>query len=131
MKHLPNIIGVLLGLAFVAFGLNHFFHFLPAPGGPKPEPGSPMPMFMGAIKATGFLTFVKLIEIVGAIFVAVPKTRNWGLLLLGPIVVGILATNVFIKGGSAVFAPPVILISIFSAYLLWAGRAKFLNLISK
>lgn len=129
MKQLPNIIGALLGLAFLTFGLNHFFHFMPSP--PKPAAGSVPAMFFGSMFMSGFLTFVKVIEIVGAVFVAIPKTRNWGLLLLGPIVIGIIATNVFIKGGSAVLAPPVILLAVLSAYLLWAGRGKFLGLLNK
>lgn len=130
MKQLPNIIGALLGLAFLAFGINHFYEFLPKPGGPKPVPGSPATMFFPAMGKSGFMTFIKSIEIIGAIFVALPKTRNWGLLLLGPIVIGIIATNVFMKGGSAVLAPPVILISVMSAYLLWVSREKFLKLLN-
>ncbi|MEZ7957001.1 MAG: hypothetical protein QMB90_07220, partial [Rubritalea sp.] len=62
---------------------------------------------------------------------ALPKTRNWGLLLLGPIVVGIIAVNVFIKGGSAVLDPALIAISLMSAFLLWNARDKFLGLLNK
>jgi len=129
MKHLPTIIGALLGVAFLTFGLNFFFKFLPAP--PKPEAGSLAAMFFASMGKSGFLAFIKVIEIIGAVLVALPKTRNWGLLLLGPIVIGIIATNIFIKGGGAVFAPPVIIISLMSAYLLWDGRKKFLNLVNK
>lgn len=128
MKNIPNIIGGLLGLAFLIFGVNFFFPFLPPL--PKPEAGSPPAMFFGAIYGSGFLAFVKAIEIIGAILVAIPKTRNWGLLLLGPIVVGILATNIYVIGGSAVFQPPVIAISVMSVYLLWNARDKFLNLLN-
>ncbi len=128
MKHIPNIAAGLLGLAFLTFGLNFFFNFLPPL--PKSPEGSPMALFGGAIYITGFLKFVKIIEIVGAILVLIPKTRNFGLLALGPIVVGIIAVNVFIKGGGAVFAPPVMVISVLSAYLLWNARAKFLNLLN-
>ena len=80
---------------------------------------------------TGFLSFIKSLEIIGAILVAIPKTRNWGLLLLGPIVVGIIAVNVFIKGGSAVLDPALIAISLMSAFLLWIARDKFLGLLNK
>ena len=129
MKQLPNIIGGLLGLAFLTFGINFFFPFLPPL--PRPEAGSPPAMFFGAIYMTGFLSFIKSLEIIGAILVAIPKTRNWGLLLLGPIVVGIIAVNVFIKGGSAVLDPALIAISLMSAFLLWIARDKFLGLLNK
>jgi putative oxidoreductase len=63
--------------------------------------------------------------------VAIPKTRNFGLLVLGPIVINILACNVFLMGGiSAVLAPPVLLVTALSAYLLWDAREKFLALLN-
>ena len=58
-------------------------------------------------------------------------TRNWGLLLLVPIVVNILAFNVFVAGGAAVLQPPVIVVSLLAAYLLWVGRQKFLVLLNR
>jgi hypothetical protein len=90
-----------------------------------------VPKFFGAIVPSGFLAFIKCLEITGAILVAIPKTRNWGLLVLGPIVIGIIAVNVFIKGGGAVIDPAIIAISVFSAYLLWDARAKFIGLLNK
>ena len=128
MKHIPAIAGALLGLAFLTFGLNHFLKFIPMGGGP-PEGSAPY-LFFGAIGPTGFLTFVKVLEIAGGILVAVPKTRNLGLLVLGPIVINILAFNILIAGGGAVFQPPVIAVSVLSAYLLWAGREKFAGLLN-
>ena len=128
MKHIPNIVGGLLGLLFLLFGLNFFFSFLPSP--PKPEAGSHAAMFFASIYMSGFLAFIKVLEIIGAILVAIPKTRNWGLLVLGPIVIGILLTNIYVIRGGAVLQPPVIAISVMSAYLLWTARDKFLNLLN-
>ena len=124
----PIIAGGLLGLAFIAFGLNHFISFLPAP--PSPPEGSPPAMFFGALFTTGYLSFIKVIEILGGILVAIPKTRNLGLLALGPVVVNILAFQVFMAGGAGLTQPPVILVSVLSAYLLWTAREKFAALIN-
>ena len=129
MKHIPTIAAGLLGAAFIAFGLNHFLHFLPSP--PTPPEGSPPALFFGAIYMTGFITFVKVLEILGGILVAIPKTRNFGLLVLGPIVINIAAINILIIGGTAILQPPVLLISGLSAYLLIIERKKFLALIEK
>ena len=96
MKKLPSIAAALLGLAFITFGLNYFLKFMPA-GGPMEE-GSAGALFFGAIAPTGFLTMVKILEILGGLLVALPKTRNIGLLVLGPIVLNIIAINVFIIG---------------------------------
>jgi len=129
-EKIPMIAAGLLGLAFVVFGLNHFLNFLPAP--PSPPEGSPPALFFGAIYATGYLALVKVLEIIGGILVAIPKTRNFGLLVLGPIVVNILAFNLFLTGNAfkALTQPPVILVSVLSAYLLWEGRKKFLGLLN-
>lgn len=126
MKHLPNIAGALLGLAFLAFGINHFAPFLTMPKGG--EAGPHTAAFFTSIYKSGYLDFIKVFEIIGGLLVAIPKTRNFGLLVLGPIVINIIAINVIIKGHGAVFAPPVIIISVLSAYLLWVGRKKFLGL---
>lgn len=128
MKHIPNIAAALLGLAFIVFGLNHFFHFLQVP---KPPDGSPPYLFFGAIGPTGYLTFVKVCEILGGILVAMPLTRNIGLLVLGPIVINILAFQVFLTKSAGLFDPPVIAVTVLSAYLLWIGRKKFFGLINR
>ncbi|MEZ5325472.1 MAG: hypothetical protein R3F19_10455 [Verrucomicrobiales bacterium] len=127
-ENAPHIAGGLLGLAFVVFGLNHFFNFIPM-GDPPPE-GSPPALFFGAIAPTGYLTFVKVIEIAGGVLVAIPKTRNFGLLALGPVVINILAFNIFLTKGAGLMQPPVILVSVLSAYLLWCGRKQFLGLLN-
>ncbi|GHC50335.1 hypothetical protein [Roseibacillus persicicus] len=127
MKYASHIAAGLLGLGFIVFGLNHFLNFIPM--GDPPAEGSPPALFFGAIYATGFLSFVKILELLGGILVAIPKTRNIGLLILGPIIVNILAYNIFIAGGGAVFAPPVVLFSALAAFVLWTKRESWLTLI--
>ena len=50
--------------------------------------------------------------------------------MLGPIVINIIVINIMIKGHGGVFAPPVVAISVLSAYLLWVGRKKFTDLLN-
>ncbi len=45
-----------------------------------------------------------------------------------PIIVVILAVHVFIMGGAGLFDPPVVLITVLSAFLIWDARAKVGNL---
>ena len=129
MKHLPKIAGALLGLAFIIFGLNFFFKFLPMD---PPEKGTPPALFMAALVPTGFLAVVKVMEILGGIAVAIPKTRNLGLLLLGPVIVNILLFNALLTpGGAGLFQPPVIVIAVLGAFLLWVERRNWLGLLIK
>ena len=128
MKHLPNIAGGLLGLAFIAFPVIYFFELVKMP--PPPE-GSHAAHFFGAFGPTGYMNFVKACELVGGILVAIPLTRNFGLLLLGPIIVNILAFHVCITRGGGLSDPPLVLICLLAAYLLWCGRREFLGLLNR
>ena len=125
-EKIPMIAGGLLGLVFIVFGLNFFLKFIPIP---PMEEGSAPAVLMGTMYATGYLAFVKVLEIIGGILVAIPRTRNVGLLVLGPIVVNILAFHVFQASGAGLFDPPVILVSLLSAFLLWSGRKQFAGLL--
>lgn len=127
MKYAATIAGGLLGLLFIVFGLNFFLKFIPIPSPPE---GSPPAMFMGALYITGYLTFVKVMEIVGGILVAIPKTRNIGPLVLGPIIVNILCFHIFLTGGATLIDPVNILIALLGAFLLWTARKSFCNLLN-
>ena len=129
MKQLPNIAGALLGFVFVAVGLMVLLGVGPEP--PAPPEGSPAAMFMAAMVPTGYMAMVKVLEVVGGLLVAYPRTRNLGLLVLGPIVVNILAYHLFVMGGEGLFGPQVILVTVLAAYLVWAERAAFGQLVAR
>src|SRR5437773_4931246 len=105
MKLIANIAGVLLGLIFNVVALNFFFHFFEMPA---PPADSPPAMFLGAMIPTGYFAFVKVLEIVGGILVAIPRTRPIGLLTLGPIVVNILCFHIFLAKGAGLVGLPLL-----------------------
>lgn len=127
MKYLSNIAGGLLGLIFAGLTCAVLFHLIPMP--PPPAPDSLPGMFMGAFYTSGYLTFIQVMEIVGGILVAIPFTRNLGLLVLGPIIVNILAYHTFIMKGDGLLNPMVIVVVVLSLFLLWCGRKAFAGLI--
>jgi len=128
MKYLPTIAGVLLGLLFAMASIVVLFNLVAAP--PPPE-GTPMAFYMAAMGPTGYLKFVKVFELIGAILVAIPRTRNFGLLILGPILINILAFHLFIGKGEGLKDPMLIMIVVLEAYLLWVGRHAFLGLLNR
>jgi hypothetical protein len=127
MKIASNIAGGLLGFLFVALSLVYFFKLYTPPE--PPAPGSPTAMFMGAFFQTGYMDFVKCFEILGGILVAIPKTRNFGLLVLGPIIINILAFHTFVEKGKDLVNPIIILIVLLAGFLLWSGRKAFAGLL--
>lgn len=128
MKHITTLASVLLGLAFITFGANFFLNFLPMPADTSPA-DAPHKLFMGAMFPTGYLAFVKVLEILGGVLVALPRTRNIGLLVLGPIVVNILAFHIFLTKGAGLTEPAILVICGLSAFLLLAERKAWLGLI--
>lgn len=94
------------------------------PTPPTPPEGSPVAMFMGAMFPTGYLTFVKVLEVLGGVLVIVPMTRNVGLLILGPIIVNIVAFHVFLS--KTPFEPVVLALCGLALFLVWVNRAAFL-----
>ncbi|MCE0524221.1 MAG: hypothetical protein LV480_15055 [Methylacidiphilales bacterium] len=126
MKIASNIAGGLLGLIFVALSLMVLLHMAHMP--PMPE-GTPAALFMGAFVPTGYLTFVKVFELIGGCLVAVPRTRNLGLLVLGPIILNILAFHILIMKGEGLAGPPI-LVAVLALFLLWSGRKAFAGLMN-
>jgi len=125
MKIVSLIAGILLGLVFLASSIPILFHLVKIPA---PPDGSPVALFMGAFVPTGYLTFVKAFELLGGLLVMIPKTRNFGLLVLGPIILNILAFHIFIaKGG---FADPMLIMAVgLSLFLLVSERKAFAGLL--
>lgn len=126
LKALPIVVGILLGLLFVMSGVVVLFKLVPIP--PIPE-GTPPAHFMAAFGPTGYMTFVKALEVIGGLLVAIPRTRNLGLLVLGPILVNILAYHAFVMNGEDLFSGMLLFIVALAVYLLWVERKAFGGLI--
>lgn len=127
MKHIPTIAGVLLGLLFIMSSSVVLFGFAPTPEIPE---GTPVAAFLAAFGPTGYMTFIKMLELLGGILVAIPHTRNLGLLFLGPILVNILAFHTFVAG-DGIFSPMLMGISALALFLLWSERKAWLVLICR
>ncbi len=125
MKYLTTIAGILLGLLFIMSACVVLFGLAPTPDIPE---GSPVAAFFAAFGPTGYLSFIKILELIGGLLVAIPRTRNLGLLILGPIIVNILAYHVFVaKDG--IFSPMLLGLCALTLFLLWAERRKWIALI--
>jgi putative oxidoreductase len=128
MKHLPHIAATLLGLLFAAFGIMFLLNLMP-PQPPPPE-GTPVAHFMAAFGPTGYLKFVKILEVVGGLLVLVPLTRRLGLVVLGPILVNIFAFHLFLLGAGSLFTGPSVplwVIAVLFLFLMWHERGRFIK----
>jgi len=111
---------VLLGLVFVVYGLNGFFHF---PFLPMPEMTEAAGSLIGALVATGyFMSVVALVEAVSGLMILIGWFLPLGLILLAPVSVNILLFHSFLDPNGL---PVAIFIVILQLFLAWAYRDSF------
>jgi len=119
------IVALLFGLFFINAGLDKFFHYMPVP---KELPEKMLKAFTAFMEIGWLLPLVGLAEIIGGLFIIIPRMRALGALIIFPIMVGIFLTNI-VQDKSGL---PIALI--FSAILTWIiyeNREKYLPLINK
>jgi uncharacterized membrane protein YphA (DoxX/SURF4 family) len=122
MKIAAAIAGALVGLMFIAAGVMVLFKLVTPP--PLPE-GTPAAYFMAALGPTGYLTFVKVFELLGGVLISIPRTRRAGLLVLGPIIINIIAFHAFVTAGQGLLNPQLLFIIVATLFLVWVERQAF------
>ncbi|HVN30105.1 MAG TPA: DoxX family membrane protein [Candidatus Binataceae bacterium] len=117
------ILRSLLGLIFVVFGLNKFFHFIPNP--PLPDPATE---FFGAMFKTGyFVPMLASTEVIGGAILLSGFMTPFALVLLAPVIFNIVMFNLFLAPGNL---PVPIVIALLEVILAWMHRAAFALLFS-
>jgi hypothetical protein len=109
---------LLLGAVFTVFGLNGFFHFLPAP-----PPSGLAAVFVGGLAASGYMfPLIKGSEVVVGLLLLGNRFVPLALTILAPIVVNILAFHLFLA--PAGLALPLV-VTALGIYLATTERAIF------
>src|SRR4051812_321300 len=119
MKHLNTILSVILALPFVLFGPSHFLHYMPVP----PMEGDSA-VFAGLL-AGGYMTSIKIMEIVFGFMIMFNYQRPLALLLIAPIVLNILFFEVFISHMPGIG----VIITILNTVLIYRYRAYYQGII--
>ena len=109
---------ILLGLAFVVFGLNKFIGFMPPPELP-PAAGA----FMGALAETGYMfPLIALTEIVAGALILSRIFTPLGLVILMPISVNIVLFHLVLAPAGGV---PAYVLAALNVYLLFVYKPKY------
>ncbi len=129
VKYVPIVAGVLLGLLFLMASVPFLLHLDFAKPPPLPA-GSLIARFFEVFVGSGWMTVVKVFELIGGVLVMVPRTRALGLVVLGPILVNIVTCHLLVMGdrmmdGMTIFAVVVAL------FLVWCERRAFVGLVAK
>lgn len=119
---------ILLGLIYLFFGLNYFFHFLP---GAPPDAGSKAGAFLGALFNSGyFFLFLKTIETIFGILLLIDWFAPLITILIFPVSLNILLFHVILAP-----APQGLVISfsiiILNIFLAWTYRDLYGPLVKR
>ena len=114
MRIVTMIARLLLGLAFVVFGLNGFLQFLNM----GPMPTGLAGQFMGALFQSHYYWVIAALQVIGGVLLLVGRYVPLGLVLLGPIIVNILLYHIFLNpaGMGMALVVTVLWFIVFYAY---------------
>ena len=123
MKITSMIARFLLGLIFLIFGLNGFFHFLsmPAPTGVAGQ-------FMGALFVSHLLIVIFVIQLIGAVLLLLNRYVPLALTLLAPIIVNIFLFHLLMAPSGL---PLVIIVTVLWVLVFLSVRSAFTGLVQE
>ena len=121
MNVVKQIPAYLLGALFIFGGVIYLFKFAPA----EPMMGD-AETFMKLFASTGYMTVIKVCELLFGILILIPKTRALGLILIAPIVVNILIFELHISKAPGI-GVALVVVNALAIYLI---KEKYSSIIS-
>jgi uncharacterized membrane protein YphA (DoxX/SURF4 family) len=118
MKIVVLIARLLLGLAFVVFGLNGFLNFLNM----GPMPTGLAGQFIGALFLSHYFWVVAALQVVGGVLLLVNRYVPLALVLLGPVIVNIICYHVFLNPSGVLLA---VIVTILWLVVFYDRRQAF------
>ena len=116
------VVRILLGLLFVVFGLNGWFHFIPLP----PREGRAAE-FMGHMISTGYFNVILVLQVVGGLLLLSGISVPLGLTLLSPVIVNIVMFHLFMDRKGIGLALVILVLSLFLLWQYWASFAGLMH----
>ncbi len=123
MKILTLIARILIGLVFLIFGLDKFFHFTHAA-----MPTGPAGQFAGLLFTTHYLLIIGAIETVTGLLFLINRYVPLALTLVGPVIVNILIFGALMQPAGL---PPGIVVAILWFILFYHHRAAFAGIFAQ
>ncbi len=124
MKKLTTAARLLLGIAFVVFGLNGFLNFLPQPKTPPP-PGAMT--YMTAFAGTYLAKLTMGTQLVSGLLLVSNLFVPLALLFLAPVIVNIILFHLTLMPATI---GPGLVVLILELYLAWAYRGSFTGVLA-
>ena len=116
-------VSLLFGLMFINAGLNKFFNYMPMP---KDMPESMTKLMTAFMQIRWLMPLIAIAEIIGGILFIPTKYRALGAIIIFPVVIGILLTNI-INAPSGL--PIAIVLFAINVWVIIENRAKYIPMI--
>jgi len=113
---------ILLGLMFVVFGSNAFLHFIPMPPIPQTLAGD----YMRVFSASGYISVIGAMQIVGGLLLLIGRFVPLGLTILAAIIFNILVFHALMAPEGF---PPALVVTALEVFLLWRYRDAFAGIL--
>jgi hypothetical protein len=123
MKIVVMIARLLLGAAFVFFGMNVYLHFIPMqmPTGVALE-------FLGALASTHFFYVIAVFEVIPGLLLLFNRYVALGLALLAPVIFNILVFHILMAPSGALLA---VIVALLWMLVFHQHRSAFKGLLQK
>lgn len=116
------VLCILFGLGMIVIGANKLVPFLPMPELTEQQKA----IFSAFVTIKWLMPLVGIIEVLGGLLVAVPKTRALGAIILFPILIGIIAHHLtFDMAGIAIPA----FFTLIDLWVLSENKARYMVMI--
>ena len=122
-KKILFVVSLLFGLVFINSGLNKFFNYIPVP---KDLPESLVKLMGAFLEIKWLLPLIAVAEIIGGIFVIIPKYRALGAIIIFPVMVGVLLTHIINVPLGLILA---IVLFVINLWIIIENREKYMQMI--
>jgi uncharacterized membrane protein YphA (DoxX/SURF4 family) len=118
------VVCLLFGLMFINAGLNKFLNYMPMPD----DLPAKMVKATAAFTEIGWLMpLVGAAEVLGGLLFMIPKFRALGAIIIFPIMIGILLTNIVAAPSGL---PIALVLLAINLWVLFENRRKYLPMVS-
>ena len=118
------VLCLLFGLMFINAGLNKFFNYLPVPKDIPTELAKDMKAY---IEISWLMPLVGIGEIIGGVLFIIRRFRALGAIIVFPIVIGVVLTNVTVAPSGLPIALALLAINL---WVIFENRNKYLSMVS-
>lgn len=122
-KKIIFVVSLLFGLMFINAGLNKFFHYMPMP---DDLPKNMVKLMNAFMEISWLMPLVGFAEIKGGLLFIIPQTRALGAIVIFPVIIGILLTNIVnVPSG----LPMALVLFVINLWVIYENRKKYSVLI--